>query len=211
MSEEKDIKFEDLLPGYSKEIRELKQKAANEMKELWRSGDFKKLMEVGNDYISELPSKPVGIGDKDISSVYLLHSTAVWELTKNKDEALKYALKSAAFDRKNKAAMWLIREINSHQSEKTTHYRIEVEGRYYAPVKKDIVEMPFLTLYGVVAESPEEAMDYIKQFERDEIKDTIKFREAKELEPKPDIPKGIYSTHDLVALPEEEDEAENQN
>ncbi|MFP4369858.1 MAG: hypothetical protein ACLFR2_09780 [Candidatus Kapaibacterium sp.] len=197
---EKDIKSEDLVNIYGPEERKAKKELLVKLKKLWNEKDFKTILEICEKEYRAIPQKPKGKGDKDISAINLIYATALFEESDNNDLAKQTAIRAIHFDRENTPAMWLVRKINDRVSDSANYYQIEVEGRYMAPLKDGVREETFLTLYGVIADDPDDAMDYIKEIERPEIKDKIMLKKHRVLEAKPDNKKGVYATRGLMAV-----------
>lgn len=199
------VKKEDLIKDYPDHIKKKKKEYFHELKALWKEKNYPGIAVKAREAIAELPEKPKGTGDADISGVYLLYASALWEMSHNKDEALPIALLAAHFDRSNIDAMWLIREINGAVSDSTKLFRIDVSGEYYTPVGNGVQLFPFTTTYQVVADDPGEAMEYIQQFERKDLAERMRLKEyvvKKEVCPQP---KGVYHTTTLFSHNLEED------
>lgn len=211
MEEKKDL-FKNLVVNYDKELKDKIKKYHGKMIELWKDKLFLEVEAIGEAALEEIPSEPQGEGDKRISDIYLLTASAKAEIDAEQPEIKKYAVKAIQFNRQNKAAMWLIRKLNSKFSLNSKYMSVEVAGNFIAPIKKELpVETPFLTIYACVAENPEEAMEYIKEIEREEIVDSLELREHKIIKPEPELPKGVYETNPLYGFPPQEDEEEKSS
>ena len=68
--------------------------------------------------------------------------------------AIDFAKKAPAFDRMNKGAMWLLRELRNEYSESSKYFLMEAMGEHYAPTKEGVQLFPFKTIYSVVAFGP---------------------------------------------------------
>ncbi len=187
-----------LLADYSEEVIVFKRNLVKELRKLWKNKEYEKVEQEGQAGIDKLPKEPVGEGDKDIAEIYLLTGSAVWELHKDDNRALELAKKAANFDRNSRGAMWLIREVKNQYSDNSKYYILEVTGEHFAPTKEGVKLLPFKTMYTAVADDPDEAMQFVREFEREEIVDSIELKGVKEAEKEGDLPKGIYSTIGLI-------------
>ncbi len=102
------------------------------------------------------------------------------------------AYEAIGLDKSNERAAWLIREIADERSERAKMWRVVIEGKWAEPFEDSDKDYGFLANYMVVADNSEEALDYIREFEPDEVRFTLKISSAVDLEPKPDAPKGVY-------------------
>lgn len=191
----------NLVPVYSDEIKKAKSDLLFELKLLWKDKKFDEIVSTAETKLNDLPNNPSGKGDRDLSAIYLIYATSLWETTKNKDNAINTLKRSLAFDRTNQPALWLLREIREESSVNSKLMRIDVNGEYFVVFNDGSTKkVPFSTLYKVIAETPDEALGYIKDYERIEIRDTLQISNTKEIEDRPNEKKGVISTMDLVAI-----------
>ncbi len=195
-----------LTTNYPDDVIKQKKSYLKNIAELYQMKNFKEMAKLGAEAIDKLPKEPTGEGDRDISDIYLLMATALRELNNEDPLIRQYAYKSANFNRLNKGALWLIRDISREFSDKSAYYVIEVIGKYFAPTTGGPKLMPFKTMYSLVAENPEEGMDMIREFERREVKDQIELSSFEEKELVEELPKGIYSTMRLVIIPQKSED-----
>ncbi len=196
----KDVFEFELIANYSDEIRVSKKALLDELKVLFAAKDFAAVLDRAPKGIAEMPSRPVGKGDQELSAIFLIYSTAIWEVEKDIAKANELARKAFHFDRSNKPALWLIRETKDVVSDESKLFRLEVTGEYIAPFEDGNKMVAFSTLYKVIADNYEEAFEFVRENERTEINEILQYKEHKELEPRPGEKKGIISTMDLVAL-----------
>jgi len=192
------IPADKLIKNYSPEIRELKRKSFNEMRRLWSRHDFESLIDIGSLAIEELPQIPEGNGDKEISGIYMLLGSAIWAKDKDKEKTLLLAKKAVQFDRHCKGAMWLLRECMGKFSENSIYYRILVKGKLYVKAGDEYNVHTFHSAYGVVAQSPDEAMEFIRDFEREEICNNLELTSVEDIDAKPELPMGVYAVSELI-------------
>jgi len=132
-----------------------------------------------------------------------------------RDEALELFRRALAFERRNAAALYWVRELTGARSPDACYYRLVVCGRWPAgrtpPVQRPVVCRgpacppeppvaiarpgagdPFTTLYDVVAEAPEEAMTFVRALEPPDVADALVLDSAKVMKRFVQDPKGIY-------------------
>jgi len=119
------------------------------------------------------------------------HAYALWVLGIH-EAAYEEAYEAIGLDKSNQRAAWLIREIADERSDTAKGWRVVVEGRWPQPFEDSEKDYGFFATYVVVAESAEEALEYIRTFEPEEVRFTLKVDSAVEIEIKEDSPKGIY-------------------
>lgn len=118
--------------------------------------------------------------DEFISNIHCEDALALWKTNKNNNEINEIIEKSILADKHNDKTKWLIREIRKSKSEYSYHFHIMINGEWTLNKSEDGKDMDFFTTYDVVAETEEEALGFIKQFEPPAIRDKIKIEEVKE-------------------------------
>ncbi len=196
---EKFVPEEKLVKDYTPEIREKKKSYFEEMRKSWTKRDYDEVIKIGMEAVENLPKEPEGDGDKEISGIYLLLGSALWEKEKNSEKVHPLAMKAVYFDRKSKGAMWLLRECNSEYSKDSKYLRIQIKGKLYVKSADQYKVHVFHSVYGTVAETPEDAMKYIREYERREICDNLELVNSEDAGPKPELPKGVYEVSELIA------------
>jgi|GEM_PF-5344738 len=165
----------------------------------WKNKQFSQLIDYAKDSVLKLPKNAYGDGDKEISEIYFLLASALKEKQFNSAIILPYAIKAGYFNRIDKNVLWLIREVKSLISDKTQLKRIQVKGKltyiYHSEELTDI----FKTIYTIACETTEEALIFIKEFERNVISQSMEIVKVFDLGPRPELPKGIYETMKLMA------------
>ena len=170
-------------------------------KQHWKEKKYSELIEYAQPLAKDFPKMPHGKKDIVISEILLLLAMSFKEEeSKDNDLALDFAFKSAIFDRESEAVQWLIRQIKNEVSERNKYFKIEVEGEIKGNAKGEEVTDVFHTLYGVVAETSEEALELIVEFENPAIRDTIKLFNSEEVRREPKLPKGIYKTSQIIVI-----------
>lgn len=131
---------------------------------------------------------------------------AYWRGQSDRGRAMELVWQSLAHNRISEGAMWLLREIEGQVSPGAVSYQIMVEG---ALPERDEEgrRWGFFSTYDVVADSVEEAMDYIRRFEGEEISPSLCVSEYEAIEASPSDPKGVYSYNGRTLFSgEDEDE-----
>ncbi|MEO0470380.1 MAG: tetratricopeptide repeat protein [Bacteroidota bacterium] len=115
------------------------------------------------------------------------------------EEATQFYLKQAIqYHRSNESTLELIRDIRAEYSDSATLYGIMVQALYEPETEEGKESFPFMTTYAVLAENEEEAMNYIRDFEIDDVKREsmqvmeVEIAEVEEGEESETEAKGIY-------------------
>ncbi|MBN2260302.1 MAG: hypothetical protein JW702_07140 [Clostridiales bacterium] len=131
----------------------------------------------------------------DLSLILYFYSYALWKTNsiKKSIEVIKEAL---FYDRLNKDAYWLIREIDNNYSSNNKYFRILITGDWLGEDDKE-KNYGFYSSYDIVADSEQKALDLIKEFETAPIdKDSVKIDEIEEIKFNAnENPSGIYNVH----------------
>lgn len=131
------------------------------------------------------------------------HAYALWILGIHEAAYLE-ALEAVVMNKHNKRAAWLVREILDERSADAKAWRITVKGRWAQPNEDSDKDYGFFANYVVVADSPEDALEYIRPFEPEEVRFTLKIDSAVDMEPRPDSQKGVYEAMGYAFFPLEE-------
>ncbi|MFH1050952.1 MAG: hypothetical protein V1779_08520 [bacterium] len=199
MEEQKIIlKENELKMQFTDEELKFKKNCLKTIVRFWKNKEFSQLIRYAKDSSKNLPANAYGNGDKQIAEIYYLLASAMVETKYAKLEALEYALKSAHFNRLDKNILWLIREIKSSYSQKNQLKRIQIKGKLTYIYKSEELTDIFKTIYTVAAETNEEALEFIKEYEREEIGQSMEIVKVFELGPRPELPKGIFETMKLM-------------
>jgi hypothetical protein len=116
----------------------------------------------------------------DLSLVLYFYSYALWKTDsiENAKEVIKEAL---FYDRLNKDAYWLIREIDNNYSSNNKYFRILITGDWLGEDDK-VKKYGFYSTYDIVADSEQKALNLIKEFESAPIdKESVKIDEINEM------------------------------
>jgi len=169
---------------------------------LERYGEVLKLVE------TVLARRFEGEVGEDLSDTCFEKAIALWKCGEE-DQAVECVWQALYYDKLNKRAMWLLRELTAESSPDAKLYRVMVEGDWHE-VPEGYDEPPgFFTTYHVVAEDPEEALYLLSPFEPEELRESLRVEECEELEAWPGEPKGVYEASPYQLFPAdsgEEDE-----
>jgi hypothetical protein len=160
--------------------------------------NFSELLNIAEIPLKILPNEALGEGDKEMSEIYFLYSSALKEIGADIDLVKKYAIKSFHFNRINKNALWLIREIDNILSPETKLYRLQIIGTMYRMYKTEEIKDVFRTIYTVAAEDENKALDFIRKYDRPETTQALEILKTYDLGLRADLPQGIYETMKLM-------------
>lgn len=150
-----------------------------------------------------------------ISRILSYVASAYWYEEEDGDEIDHYVRQAIAFDRNNPDALYLLREQEPVFSDQSQIYGLLVRGRLYRQTEEDTPQpMEFVTSYEVIADSEEEALGLVRNFEIREVDPQSLQIEAVETQPNDgEEPKGIYQVGELLIpdLEDQEDETENES
>jgi hypothetical protein len=121
---------------------------------------------------------------------------------------IETALVAIAIDRTCEHAAWLIREVEGQVSETASYYRLLVRGQWHENVAPDFERPHFFTSFDVVADTPEEALEFARRFEPPQIQDSLALEEVERIEARPGDPKGVYSARGRCIFPADGGEEE---
>lgn len=125
-----------------------------------------------------------------VARIMAEHAYALWVLGIH-EAAYEEAFEAIALDKSNKRAAWLIREIADEKSDTSKTWRVVVEGKWAQPFEDSDQDYGFFATYTIVADSPEEAFEFARSFEPEEVRFTLKLDSAVDLG-KSDVQKGVY-------------------
>jgi tetratricopeptide (TPR) repeat protein len=117
---------------------------------------------------------------------------AYWFGRTDRERALELAQEALTDDCMSQDALWLIREVDGQVSPTAKHYRLLVEGISQERDEHQN-ELGFFVTYDVVADSVEEALDYVRRVESNDVRRTLIVDESEEIETRPTQPKGVYA------------------
>ena len=132
---------------------------------------------------SELESLVASRPIQEQAGLWLEASSAYLELGR-KELALDAAICVAKLGRESdEEALWYVREAENRRSKSASLWTLIVEGREE--------NLPFITSYHVVAETKEQALDFVRRLEPSRV-ELMKLDDATKREPAQDVPLGVY-------------------
>lgn len=114
-------------------------------------------------------------------------------------------------ERTSNFAMRLMREQHNLKSPEAKHYWLQVSGTWDAPIQSDDGDdfVPdFYVNFDVVADNPEEALEFCRDFEPEGVRKSMEIDDVEELEGCPDELKGVYGCTGHAFYDPREDDAE---
>ena len=157
----------------------------------------------------ELLKAPEGDEDAQIlSNICTSIASAAWYEDKGEEMVMYYLRQAFEYQRGNTDALWLWREMNPVFSENARFYTLLLRGKFAEEDQSEGEE--FMTSYGVIADTVEEAMEMIQAFEKGLVApDSWELLEAEdEGESEEEDAKGIYYVSGFgVFEPDSEGEA----
>ncbi len=140
-------------------------------------------------------------GADTLSNIYSKVAQAFWYEEEENTEAIRYHLRTAIeLDRTNEDALWLHREMNLSYSDDAHIYEIMLDGELaLSDEEEEARALPFTAVYVVVADTPEDALEMIKDYEIDAIdKSSLQIMEIESMENEEEEPLGLYFTGPLM-------------
>ena len=115
---------------------------------------------------------------------------------RDRDDALarQYAERALRLDKENPDAIALMRATNPIAEKPTPLWHILVEGVWNEPLEGVRTPIGFFANYWVIADTPDEALEYIRPFEPPSARDSLKVSEAEVEDTVQGEPKGVVRT-----------------
>jgi tetratricopeptide (TPR) repeat protein len=133
--------------------------------------------------------------DRTLSWLYSSMARAYYCLD-NKERAQDLCWQALKIHASNNDAVQLIREIKNIQGKNTKHFRMQLQGVWHESTfgdnNEELGHPRFVTYYQVIADTPEEAADFIAEMEPGEVHESLEITECEEVEKKLDALKGVY-------------------
>lgn len=109
-------------------------------------------------------------------------------------------------DYMEKSVFSLLRELDNAYSSDAKYFRVLVKGEWPNQANEpDEENLGFVKSFDVVAKSPDDVLDWIKNVEVNAAFDTLRVTEIEELEDRPDDPMGVYRATAYMTFPREQD------
>lgn len=155
---------------------------------------FDEAIEFGKRLIAEiLPTPNLPEEDmQDLARAYAEVGRAHWEGHYDRNSAWENAWKSLEWDRSENSALWLVREIINRKSPKSRWLKLVVEGKWHFQIDPAKAPPGFITQYEVVAETPEEALQFAQDLEPVEVRPSMRIDSYEDIGSYPDNQQGVY-------------------
>ncbi|MDX2284038.1 MAG: hypothetical protein NW241_07735 [Bacteroidia bacterium] len=156
---------------------------------------YEEILRRAEEALDQLPDPDYEDDLEALGSIYYYVASAAWQLDQDPDLVEDYLRNAIEFNRTNMDLPGLLREMNPQFSDQSRLYSLLVSGELEQPGEEPI---GFLTTYAVVADSPDEALEFVKAFEIEHIdRDSLQVIEYEEAENEENDPKGLYLVGEL--------------
>ena len=142
----------------------------------------------GNNAVSLL-SNSHDFETSEISRLYSALAYIVWQ-QKDKDLSLCYIRQALLNNRLNEDALWLLREITNLKSSHSKYFHLLIYGKQNSE--------EFFTNFGIIADTPEEALYFAKEFEPNEFRKAFQIEKSQVLRSAKEELKGVYESTGIV-------------
>jgi tetratricopeptide (TPR) repeat protein len=140
-----------------------------------------------------------------LSAIMIELGDAYWLGRKDAEHAIALAMQALRQSPSSSGALWLIREAEGKVSPRAKYYRMIIEGSWLERDEAD-KEMGFFVTFDIVADSPGEALEYARRFEKGDVGASMRIEEFEELEDRTNEPKGVYRYTAHYLFPKETDD-----
>lgn len=157
--------------------------------------------------LEALPEPSIEEDDAIMAQILAYVAKAAYLQDEPEATVRQYLRESLDYDRTCEMALWLLRELDPQFSDNSKLYFLDVTGKFADVVEEDEDSAEFATGYTIVADSIEEALEYVRAFEGDVV-DPASLRVVDQEVQKNEegLQKGIYETTGLFSPDEDEDE-----
>lgn len=154
-------------------------------------------------YVRRLPLQDA---DEDsavyVAGIMALCAHALWRKGQD-DEAKTELARAITKDKHSEKVQWAFREIYGGQGDdELNHYRLLIHGTWSEPFEAGEPLPGFYTTYEVVAEDENEAMDFVRAFEPESVRESLAIEESEVLR-RYATHKGVYMTSGYGFFPGE--------
>lgn len=138
---------------------------------------------------------------KEMGEICAIIAGACWTEDEDPEVINHYLSQAKAYDRRNLNSLYLIREMEPDFSDEGKMYELIVQGKMKVS-DSEVKTIDFFTSYQVFSDSEEEALNYIKNFEIEDIDtESLQIIEIGLIEEDDDIDiKGIYAVSGFTLL-----------
>jgi tetratricopeptide (TPR) repeat protein len=129
---------------------------------------------------------------RSLGTAYAELSRGLYEGKDVRDLALETALKALTFNKSDWLALKMVRDIRDRRAEDSRWFKVVIEGRWYEPFEGQNELPGFFSSYELVAGSPEQCLDLIKEIEHEKVIDSLEVEQIETLDPAPGELLGVY-------------------
>lgn len=161
--------------------------------------EFEKAIKVGE---NTLPGFGPDV-DAEVMASILTNLANAYRLGRgNKERAAEFAREALKHKHAYSPALWLLRELNRQTSKNAKHLHLLLEGDWVGPVPGDRRRKHgCFVMYDVIADTPEEGLAYARQCEPEDMRESLRVKECKNLGRRPRTPKGVYDFGGHILFP----------
>ena len=161
-----------------------------------------------------LLSPPESTDDmQTLANIYGRIATAFWYVQEENESSIQQYLQTAKdLDRTNDQVLWLIREMDQEYSDEAHIYEILLQGEVVVMDEEEAEHsIPFTSVYVVLEDSPEQALERIKDYEIEAIdKSSLEVIEITSETNEEEEPLGIYIVGELMFIDGEAKEGQSE-
>jgi tetratricopeptide (TPR) repeat protein len=137
---------------------------------------------------NQIPEDEMG----DLARTYAEVGRAYWEGKVDRQSAWENAWKALEWDRSDNNALWLVREIINRKSSGSKWFKLVIEGRWHFAIEPNKPIPSFVTTYEVVADTPQDALNFAKDLEPMEVRQSMRIDHHEDLGSFPENHQGVY-------------------
>ena len=173
-------------------------------------GRSEDIIEMAETHLDDLPVADDEDSFEAMANIFSKIANAFWEEKDDLETAKRYLKVAFHYERNNQDALWLWREMDPEFGTSPKAYTIEMSGSFKLdPELAEVAGKLYQTNYGVIAESVEEAVEFVRAYEIDAVNtDSFQVLSVEEEEAESDEAKGVYWAGDII-VEDDEDYAPN--
>ncbi|MEO1449798.1 MAG: hypothetical protein AAFV07_09710 [Bacteroidota bacterium] len=149
------------------------------------------ILELAGETLEVLPQATDEKSESVMAQICTYIASAAWYEDREEGEIRHYLELAFAYERENEGAIWLLREMNPEFSDKAKGMSLLIKGTLLDEIAPEGVTV--MGQYSLVADSTEEALGMIRDFDKGWLKaDSIVMLENESIEAEEEDAKGIY-------------------
>ncbi|MCW5934786.1 MAG: hypothetical protein KIT45_10915 [Fimbriimonadia bacterium] len=126
----------------------------------------------------------------ELAPLYTSLTKAIYDLEGDTPKMREALQKAVQCDKSWMGIQDFIRELRNQTSDSAHRFRVMIEGR--RQIEPNRPPLGYFANYYCVADSPEEALEFIREFEPEEERSGLKISHKEQLDPAPGELKGVY-------------------